>query len=150
MEINIFDFLSGMEKDLAELYRRLFAMSHAAGSKEIFEKMAMHSFRHAQEVEGMREALARPDFDKRVFLGIHESIKASLADEVISSRNIGMILEKLSRAELLVSKMYGILSEHYTKVATYYSRISADISRLVAEEKLHSDMLRSEESKYIA
>ena len=69
MEINIFDFLSGMEKDLADFYRRLFALSHLVHGKEIFEQMAMHSLRHAREVDGMRDAFARPEFDKSVFLG---------------------------------------------------------------------------------
>ena len=57
------------------------------------------------------------------------------------------VLEKLSRAEEQIGKMYGILSDLYAKVAAYYSRISADISRLGFEENTHRDMLKNEMTK---
>jgi hypothetical protein len=60
---------------------------------------------------------------------------------------MSVILQKLSRAEFLVAKIYGILSDFYSKLVVYYSRISTDVLRLVVEEKLHDEMLKYEELK---
>lgn len=147
METNVFDFLSEMEKDIAEFYESLKPMPNLNQSKEIFDYMKTHSNGHAKEVESYRNKNLKPVFDRQFFLNIHSQIKKSLKEEVLNSSNQKDMLEKMAKTEELVGKLYRVMSAHYRKLADYYNSVSNDIERIASEEDMHRDMIMDARKK---
>ncbi|PKL40622.1 MAG: hypothetical protein CVV44_03200 [Spirochaetae bacterium HGW-Spirochaetae-1] len=149
MEMNVFDFIAQLEKDLADHYIRLKSTARFRESHSVFDFMNSHSRGHAETVETMREKHAKPHLDNSFYLHVSKQIQDSLTREIAEAKRASEAFDVLARAEELVGKMYIILSNHYKELGDFYHSISEDISQLAEEEFNHRDILKKEKTKYI-
>lgn len=149
MELNIFDFLVDLEKNIARLYSRLRAYKQFSGSRELLDFMDAHSQGHADSIGSLRDQFKKPVLETSFFLQVHRNIEASLLDEVKQATSPTEVMDALAKTEELVGKMYGLLSNHYKKLASYYSGIAESIEKISHEEFAHRDMVLAEKKRYV-
>jgi len=148
MEMNIFDFIAQLEKDLADHYIRLKSTARFKESHSVFDFMNAHSLGHAEVAENMRNNHIKPQTDNSFYLQVNKQIQDSMTREIAEVKRPSDAFDVLARAEELLGKMYIILSNHYKEMAEYYQAISEDISKIANDEFNHRDILKKEKARY--
>lgn len=148
MPVPIFDFITTMERDIADFYLKLRSVARLSSSASVFEFMSEHSMGHADRVSGLAREFEKPDIDQAFFRKVHEQIKQSLFQEVTDAPNMKTAIEKMARTEELVGKLYEVIADYYRKLAEHYTEIAKEISLISKEEFQHRDMIMKEKGKY--
>ena len=148
MAVPVFDFISTLERDIADFYLKLRSVAQLSSSTEVFEFMSDHSTGHADTVSRLAGKYIRPELDQDFVRKVHEQIKTTLFNEITAASDLPTAVEKMARTEELVGKLYAVVSDHYAKLADYYSNISKEINVISQEEFQHRDMILKEKGKY--
>ena len=105
MSLEIFELLSELEVQIAELYGRMRNISRLKAYFNIFSLMEEVSYDHSEKIKDIVKKYTVSSFDRSAFIKIHDKIKNKLWDSVIQENNEDIILKKMSESEGSVGKL---------------------------------------------
>ena len=149
MKSTVLQFISDLEHDIADFYKKMKTLTRFTRSSDLFTYMSNHSRQHANTVQELTDRYSKPEMDNIFIRSVFEQIKESLFEEVKNAADLPEAIRKIARAEELVGKMYIMMAKHYENLAVYYQTIAKEIAAIAEEEFGHRDMVLSESKKYI-
>ena len=141
MPLGIFELLSELEVQIAQLYGRMKIISKLKQYFDSFSLMEEISYDHSEKINDIVKKYTIASFDRSAFIKIHDKIKNKLWESVIQEDDENKILKKMSESEESVGKLYFAVSAYFKKLSDQYKQISLEMDKIANDEFDHKDLL---------
>lgn len=142
MKSEVFEKLSRMELEIANFYSKIDKLNLFPSARDIIVFLAQHSFYHSRDINFLSVKYQEPEIDYTKIETIYGQIIQSLKAELNKTTNFIELVEKCSKTEEQVGKLYIVLANYYEDLADYYSGLSKSIKSIADDEFQHSQILK--------
>ena len=143
----LIDLVVSFEKDLAAFYEDLQLNASLKPLEKICRFMARHSAIHAEMIANYRSNAEIPQLEFNPLEILHDRLKTSLRHELAVTTDIREAVQKLSRAEDVVSQAYAKIADHFGNVSDAYRMIANKFKTLADDECSHRDTILREHER---
>lgn len=146
MELEVLGIMTGIEDELAALYKKIKSISHLESIKGVFDYLIEETIFHSGRIEGLRNKYKMPALQTEMIKVLYGRIKDTLYNQLTKEYDFNKCIDIMSGTEESISRIYKTISNHFTKMAEYYQSVAEEMNQLVKEEMEHTDILLKKKS----
>jgi glycyl-tRNA synthetase beta subunit len=138
MASDILAIIEELELKTADFYKKVKVVTRFKEFSETFSLMETVSLNHAKIIHEESAKYAKPNFDNNTIYKMHNHVTTLLWNEIINENNENVILDKISKAEENIGKLYKGIAKYFESLSVYYKEIGTFIDCISKEEFDHS------------